>query len=89
MLDYKPNDWLLWWDGAGESTWVWGLYPRADSTRLISRVRMRYRWTSPTILFALLVEFFDLVMMRKTMLGIKRRAETMAKGQDHPRSCRE
>lgn len=75
VLDYRPNEWLLWWDGAGDSTWVWGLYPQGGTTRLVTRVRMRYRWSSPTILFAMLVEFFDLMMMRKALLGIKRRAE--------------
>lgn len=76
VLDYHPDEWLLWWDGAGNSTWVWGLHPQEGTTRLVTRVRMRYHWSSPTILFALLVEFFDLIMMRKALLGIKRRAET-------------
>jgi len=44
-------------------------------TRLITRVRMRYRWLSPSILFDMLVEFTDIIMMRKSMLGIKERAE--------------
>jgi hypothetical protein len=39
---------------------------------------MRYRWTRPTIVFGLLVEFVDLVMMRKCLLGIKQRAESLA-----------
>jgi hypothetical protein len=39
---------------------------------------MHYRWLSPSILFGLLVEFFDLVMMRRAMLGIKQRAEALA-----------
>jgi hypothetical protein len=38
---------------------------------------VKYRWFSPAILFHLLIEFFDIVMMRKSMLGIKRRAEAM------------
>jgi hypothetical protein len=36
---------------------------------------MRYNWTSPALLFGLLVEFMDIIMMRKCLLGIKRRAE--------------
>ncbi len=53
-----------------------GLDPHDEhQTRLITRVRIRYNWTSPAILFDLLVEFADIIMMRKCMLGIKRRAE--------------
>ena len=44
-------------------------------TRLITRVRLRYKWLSPSILFDILVEFTDIIMMRKSMLGIKERAE--------------
>jgi hypothetical protein len=74
--DFEANRFILWWDNKGDVTWYWGLYPQDEShTRLITRVRMHYRWTSPTILFSLLVEFTDIVMMRKCMLGIKRRAE--------------
>ncbi len=63
----------------GEMTWYWGLYPQDDNqTRLITRVRMHYRWLRPSILFSLLVEFTDIVMMRKCMLGIKQRAEREA-----------
>src|SRR6266700_1732179 len=71
----KPSaQWMLWWDNKGEATWYWGLYPQNDSqTRLITRVRMHYRWLRPSILFSLLVEFTDIAMMRKCMLGIKQR----------------
>ena len=73
---FEPHQWMLWWDNKGEATWYWGLYPQDDSqTRLITRVRMHYRWLKPSILFSLLVEFTDIVMMRKCMLGIKQRAE--------------
>lgn len=72
----EPNRWMLWWDKQGDTTWYWGLYPPdARRTRLLTRVRMRYRWISPVILFDLLVEFTDIIMMRKCLLGIKRRAE--------------
>jgi hypothetical protein len=76
---FEPDRWLLWGDGRGDTTWLWVLHPEAEGrTRLITRVRMRYRWTSPTILFSLLVEFADIFMMRKSMRGIKARAERMA-----------
>ena len=73
---FEPNRWMLWGDQAGQATWYWGLYPVDErQTRLITRVRMYYRWTSLLALFNPLVEFADIAMMRKCMLGIKRRAE--------------
>ncbi len=80
VKDFVPDQSMLWWDKLGDTTWVWGLYPvDENSTRLITRVRTTYHWFSPSIIFALLVEFTDIVMMRKSMLGIKRRAEQLAK----------
>ena len=76
VKDFEANQWMLWWDNKGDTTWYWGLSPLDESrTRLITRVRAQYHWLSPTILFSLLVEFTDIVMMRKCMLGIKQRAE--------------
>ena len=76
----EPEQWVLWWDDqTHDTTWTWALYSVDEQqTRLITRVRMRYRWTRPSILFGLLVEFADLVMMRKCLLGIKQRAESLA-----------
>lgn len=77
---FEPDRWMLWWDKNGDTTWYWGLYPLDESrTRLLTRVRMRYRLTSPVILFDLLVEFTDIIMMRRCLLGIKRRAEQMSR----------
>jgi hypothetical protein len=76
VKDFEANQWMLWWDNKGDSTWYWGLSRLDESqTRLITRVGTRYHWLSPMILFDLLVEFMDIIMMRKCMLGIKRRAE--------------
>jgi len=76
VKDFKKNEWMLWWDNKGDSTWVWGIYPEGESRfRLITRVRVKYRIFSAAILFNLLIEFFDIWMMRKCMLGIKKRAE--------------
>jgi hypothetical protein len=76
----QPEQWMLWWDDkTHDTTWTWALDPvDQQRTRLVTRVRMRYRWTKPSILFSLLVEFADLVMMRKCLLGIKQRAESLA-----------
>jgi hypothetical protein len=73
-------------DGPGDqTTWVWGLYPINErSTRLITRVRIRYEWTKPTILFNLAVDVGDVVMMRKCMVGIKKRAERTNQGAGGP-----
>jgi hypothetical protein len=85
----QPERWVLWWDDkTQDTTWAWALDPvDQQRTRLITRVRMRYRWTRPSILFSLLVEFADLVMMRKCLLGIKQRAENLAattRDSNHP-----
>lgn len=78
VRDFKKNKWMLWWDKQGDSSWVWEIYPEGEAhSRLVTRVRVQYRWFSPTIAFNSLIEFFDILMMRKSMLGIKRRAEAM------------
>jgi hypothetical protein len=78
VKDFKKNEWILWWDNKGDSNWVWGIYPEGESTfRLITRVRVKYRFFSAAILFNLLIEFFDIWMMRKCMMGIKKRAEKL------------
>ena len=50
----QPEQWMLWWDDrTQDTTWTWALDPVDEQrTRLITRVRMRYRWTKPTILFS-------------------------------------
>ena len=78
VKDFSNNKWMLWWDGKGYSSWVWDIQPEGEAdSRLVTRVRVKYRLLSPAIAFNLLVEFFDIVMMRKCMLGIKRRAEKL------------
>ena len=83
VKDMEPNRWMLWWDKKGRVTWYWGLYPLDENhSRLITRVRMRYDWLSPSILFNLVLDVGDIVMMRKCMLGIKRRAEALAEQRE-------
>jgi hypothetical protein len=75
---FDPNRWLVWWDRKTQlTTWAWGLEPLSDErTRLVTRVRARATWRHPTTaLWLLLTEVADFPMMRKCMLGIKRRAE--------------
>jgi hypothetical protein len=72
---------ILWWTGKdGQTTWAWGLYPAPDgATRLVTRVRAPFSWRQPmSAVWLLLTEVADFPMMRKCLLGIKRRAETQA-----------
>jgi hypothetical protein len=85
VKDFEPNQWMLWWNTKVDVTWYWGLYPQDESqTRLITRVRMRYHWLSPMLAFNLLLEFTDIVMMRKCLLGIKQRAERASSQTPEP-----
>ena len=57
------------------ATWAWGLYPAGPrQTRLVSRLRV----ATQSGRARLLLEYFEIIMMRKCMLGIKRRAESSA-----------
>jgi len=69
----EPNrQLLLVGQSATTWTWAWGLYPiDAGRTRLVSRLRVPLtKLTSQ-----LWIDAFEIVMMRKCLLGIKRRAE--------------
>jgi hypothetical protein len=71
-----PSRSMLWVTTDENVTWAWGLYKSGEQTRLVTRVRMHYRWTRPWMaFFNLLFDPGDFVMMRKMLLGIKRRAE--------------
>ena len=75
----ETNRTMLWWDKKANSTWLWRLEPiDQHQTRLITRLRVRYAWTSIWLLYYLLQDVGDIVMMRKCMQGIKRRAERLA-----------
>ncbi len=79
VKEFSNAEWMLWWDKIGDNSWVWGIYPEGESySRLVTRVRVKYRWFSPAIIFNLIIEFFDILMMHKCMLGIKRRAEALS-----------
>jgi hypothetical protein len=74
----EPQQWMLW--AKPGSSWVWTLIPLNDGagTRLITRLRQTYAWrTSPgnALLTLVLFEFGDFPMMRKLLIGVKRRAE--------------
>jgi hypothetical protein len=59
-------------DLPGAFTWAWGLYPLdGERTRLVTRLRWRPGGTASV----LLLETFEIWMMRKCLLGIKQRVE--------------
>jgi hypothetical protein len=75
---FEPKRWILWWDNKNQlTTWAWALDPMpGGSTRLVTRVRSRSSWRHPTTaIWLVLTEVADFPMMRKCLLGIKRRAE--------------
>jgi hypothetical protein len=81
VKEFVINQSVLWWTGKdGQTTWAWGLYPTsAETTRLVTRVRTPFAWRQPiSMVWLLLSEVADFPMMRKCLLGIKRRAETKA-----------
>jgi hypothetical protein len=53
------------WENA---TWAWGLYEDdSQHTRLVSRLRVSYKWARPSIVPMLLTDAVELVMMRKCL----------------------
>jgi len=75
---------MLWWDRNDEYTWEWLLEPEGGRTRLINRVRVtRHPWTR-RMLYELVAANGDIVMMRKMLRGIKKRAERLTAGQPAP-----
>lgn len=78
VKEFEKDNWIMWWDNKGDNTLVWEIYPDDNgNSRLVTRVRVKYNMFSFEILFHLLIEFFDILMMRKCMIGIKRRAEKL------------
>jgi hypothetical protein len=76
-----PNRSMVWWNKKEDrTTWVWSLDPLPDGgTRLLTRVRAPLNWAKPlSAVWLVMLELADFPMMRKLLLGIKRRAETRA-----------
>jgi hypothetical protein len=84
VVEMDPGRSMLWvfrvrgqWENA---TWAWGLYEEDEEhTRLVSRLRVTYKWNRMSIVPMLFVDAVELVMMRKCLLGIKDRAERLAR----------
>jgi hypothetical protein len=60
-----------------DSTWAWVLASTGSGTRMITRIRILYRWKRPAeAVFSLFLnEFGDFAMMRTMLNNIKQRAE--------------
>jgi hypothetical protein len=88
IADAEPPGQLVW--AKPDSTWSWILRAMPDGrTRLVTRLRQRYRVAPATIVTVVLAEFGDYPMMRKMLLGIKQRAETAANARTSPRHFRD
>jgi hypothetical protein len=74
--DYREPEYILWWDRKRNGTWGWFLrQTEAGNTRLITRLRTKYDFSFPWIIYYILYDCGDIIMMSKCMLGIKERAE--------------
>jgi hypothetical protein len=80
-VDFEEFRWMLWRGPNEAGTWLWYLDPIDEChTRLITRMRNRYNRRNPAVLAAqIAVELADLPFMRKCLLGIKARAERIAR----------
>lgn len=76
VKDFKEPDHILWWDKKGNGSWGWYLFKdQTGGTRLLTRLRTKYDFSFPWIIYYLIYDFGDIVMMSRCMLGIKERAE--------------
>lgn len=76
VKEFKENEYILWIDKEGNATWLWYLKKVSDTeTRLITRLRTKYKLLSIWIIYYILYDFGDIIMMKKCMKGIKERAE--------------
>ena len=80
VADLEPLEFLLW--SKPDSTWVWKLVRQGGGTRLITRLRILYRWHMPAdaTMSLILNEFGDFPMMRRMLLTIRQRAERLGTG---------
>jgi hypothetical protein len=68
-----------------DSSWAWTLTALPGArTRLVTRLKQRYRPTPSVLITIILAEFGDFAMMREMLLGIRRRAEGSAAAQVEP-----
>ena len=76
VAGFEVDRWLLWRQPT--SAWAWQLTPLPDGrTRPVTRIHVRDDWRHPAgaALALVLCEVGDWPMMRRTLLGIRDRAE--------------
>jgi hypothetical protein len=76
VKEFKEPETILWWDKKGDASWLWRLSKTEQGgTRLLTRLRTKYDFKFPWVIYYILYDLGDIVMMSKCMLGIKERAE--------------
>lgn len=76
VKEFKAYDYILWMDKDKNATWLWHLLPTIDGkTRLLTRLRTKYNWKGVWIVYYLIYDIGDIIMMSYCMKGIKSRAE--------------
>ena len=76
VKDFQSYQYILWVDKIRNATWLWYLIPDGNNnTRLLQRLQTKYVWKGFWIIYYLLFDMGDIIMMRACMKGIKRRAE--------------
>lgn len=75
VKEFKRPEYILWFDTIGKATWLWLIIPTRDGARLLTRLRTKYNWKGFWILYYLLFDVGDIIMMRKCLTGIRERAE--------------
>ena len=78
VKEFKEPEYILWVDKEGNATWLWYLKKLSDTeTRLITRLRTKYKFFSIWLIYYILYDFGDIIMMKKCLKGIKERAENL------------
>ena len=86
VKEFKEYEYILWVDKEGKATWLWYLYlTEKGNSRLVTRLRTKYVWKGFWVIYYLVYDFGDIVMMSKCLKGIKMRAEKLYLLQ-HPKS---
>jgi hypothetical protein len=75
VVSLDPNRSMLWIIDSDEPwTWAWGIYAlNPEQTRLVTRLRVRF----DGIVDRMMADLGEIIMMRKCLLGIRRRAENV------------
>jgi hypothetical protein len=82
VKEFKEYEYILWTDKESKASWLWQLNPSENrTTRLLTRLRTKYNWKGIWIIYYILYDIGDIIMMSKCMKGIKERAENEFKTQ--------